>query len=373
MITVLVVEDSSVVRELLVHILSSDPKIRVIGAAGNGKEALEAVDRSRPDLVTMDVHMPGMDGLEATRVIMETNPVPIVIVTGSASMMEMEISFRAIEAGALTVIQKPVGPGHPDYEARARELIRTVKLMSEVKVVRRWARRPRKEAEAYSRTLAQISAPDIRAVAIGASTGGPPVIQQILSGLPREFPIPVLIVQHMAAGFIQGFTEWLSQTSPLPIHLAINGSRLLPGHIYIAPEGLQMKVGMNGRLICSEDNPENGLRPSVSYLFRSVADVFGKNAVGILLTGMGKDGAVELKMMKEKGALTIAQDKESSIIYGMPGAASDLDAASLILPPGKISEALVSLFGKNGLLKDRAAGAQPEKEKDEQGYQGNGR
>jgi len=346
MIKVLVVEDSPVVCELLTHILNSDPDIRVIGTAENGEEAIEVAERHRPDLVTMDVHMPKMDGFKATRIIMETNPVPIVIVTGSTSMIEMENSFRAIEAGALTVIKKPVGVGHPDHEAHAKELITTVKLMSEVKVVRRWRGLSRKEPGVYIEAPVEITSTDIRVVAIGASTGGPPVIQQILSGLPKEFPAPVLIVQHMAAGFFQGFAEWLSQTSSLPVHLAIDGSRILSGNVYIAPENVQMKVGINGRLSCVDDIPENGLRPSVSCLFRSVADVFGKNAMGILLTGMGKDGAEQLKLMRGKGAVTIAQDEESSVIFGMPGEAVKLDAAKYVLPPTGIIDLLGQLAKK---------------------------
>jgi len=336
MIRVLIVEDSPTVQELLSHILSSDPEIEVIGSASNGEEAIEAVTRNKPDIVTMDVYMPRMNGFEATRTIMETNPVPIIIVTGSASMREVETSFEAIEAGALTVVQKPIGVGHPDYEFKARELIKTVKLMSEVKVVRRWAQRPRKESAAV------ISPPseEIKVIAIGASTGGPPIIQKILSGLPINFSLPVLIVQHMAVGFIQGFTEWLSQTSKLPVHMAINGSRILPGHVYIAPEGIQMKVVMDGRISCTNDGPENGLKPSVSYLFRSIAQVFGKNAVGVLLTGMGKDGAEELRLMKDKGAVTIVQNEESSVVFGMPGEAVKLNAAKYVLPPEKITEIL---------------------------------
>ncbi|TAN39524.1 MAG: chemotaxis-specific protein-glutamate methyltransferase CheB [Nitrospirae bacterium] len=343
MIKVIVVEDSPVVRDLLVHILDSDPEIRVIDTAGNGEEAIAAAGRNRPDLITMDVHMPKMDGFEATRIIMETNAVPIVIVTGSTSMMEMECSFQALEAGALTVIQKPVGISHPAYKERAGELIRTVKLMSEVKVVRRWARRSRKAPETRIIAPAQMTPADIRVVAIGASTGGPPVIQQILSGLPKEFPVPVLIVQHMAVGFIQGFVEWLGQTSGLPVHVAIDGSRILSGHAYVAPEKLQMKVGNNGRLSCSGNGHENGLCPAVSHLFRSVAEVFGMNAMGILLTGMGKDGAEELKLMREKGAVTVAQDEESSVVFGMPGEAVKLNAAKYVLPPAGIVDLLGQL------------------------------
>jgi two-component system chemotaxis response regulator CheB len=187
---------------------------------------------------------------------------------------------------------------------------------------------------------------EIRVVAIGASTGGPIVLQTILSRLPKNFLVPVLIVQHMASGFIHGFAEWLSQSSRLPVHVAANREYLLPGHAYVAPDGFQMGVEMGGRIALSKDEPENGLRPSVSYLFRSVAKVFGPNAVGVLLTGMGKDGAEELKLMRQKGAVTIAQDEESSVVHGMPGEAIELDATTYVLSPDKISEALISLVNK---------------------------
>jgi two-component system chemotaxis response regulator CheB len=163
----------------------------------------------------------------------------------------------------------------------------------------------------------------IRVVAIGASTGGPLVLQTILSGLPQDLPIPVLLVQHMAPGFVQGFAEWLAQSSGFPVHIPTDGEYPLPGHAYVAPDGVHMGVGTAGCIILREDEPENGLRPSVSYLFRGVAQVFGRQAVGVLLTGMGKDGAEELKLMKDGGAVTIAQDKKSSVVHGMPGGRSD--------------------------------------------------
>jgi two-component system, chemotaxis family, protein-glutamate methylesterase/glutaminase len=346
MIKVLVVEDSSVSRELLVNILSSDPDILVTGAVNSGHDAIEEIHRNKPDIVTMDIHMLGMDGFEATRIIMETNPVPIIIVTGSSDMKELETSFRAIDAGALAVLKKPNGIGHPEYAADAKELISIVKLMSEIKVVRRWVKKT-----LYSGKVIPDMVPPpskIRVVAIGASTGGPPVIQKILSDLPGNFPVPILIVQHIARGFTYGFAEWLNQTSSLPVHVASNGILILPGHVYIAPDGVQMKIAMegekNGRLLCAGDETINGLCPSISYLFLSVAESFGKDAIGILLTGMGKDGAMELKLMKEKGAVTIVQDEESSVVFGMPGEAIKLDAARYVLPPEKIATVLTSLI-----------------------------
>lgn len=347
MIKVLVVEDSLVVRELLVYLLGRDPDIRVVGTANNGEEAIEAVKRYRPDVITMDVHMPKMDGLEATRRIMETEPVPIVIVSGSFDPHENTKTFRAMEAGALTVLRRPAGIGHPDYESNAKELLQTVKLMSEVKVVRRW-KKTRLESTLPSAVkplvekVAKVPA-KIKVIALGASTGGPPVLQTILAMLPKDFPVPVLIVQHMASGFITSFIEWLAQSSGLPVHLASQGELMLPGHVYVAPDERQMKVDHGGKIVLTQDAPENGLRPSVSYLFRSLATVYGSNAVAGLLTGMGRDGAEELRQMKEKGAVTFVQDKESSVVHGMPGEAIKLDAATYILAPDKIAAVLVSL------------------------------
>jgi two-component system chemotaxis response regulator CheB len=183
----------------------------------------------------------------------------------------------------------------------------------------------------------------IRVVVIGASTGGPPALQTILAGLPKDFPAPVLIVQHMAAGFIAGFAEWLAQSVSLLVHVAAQGEPILPGHVYIAPDDYQMKVERGGKIVLTRDAPENGLRPSVSYLFRSIAETYGCDAIAGLLTGMGRDGAEELRLLKERGAVTFAQDKDSSVVHGMPGEAIRLDAAMFILPPDKIAAVLANV------------------------------
>jgi two-component system chemotaxis response regulator CheB len=280
---------------------------------------------------------------------METHPTPIVIVSGAADAMDTAKAFRAIESGALAVLQKPSGVGHPDYQRTTSELVGTVKLMSEVKVVRRWPRFRQGESPTISVPTEfrfHSSQTQIRLVAIGASTGGPPVLQTILAGLPRNFPVPVLIVQHIAAGFTQGFVEWLAQSSSLPVHVPAHGQSVLPGEVYVAPDGSHMAVGADGRIQLTSDEPENGLRPSVACLFRSVAKVYGQNAVGVLLTGMGKDGAWELKLMKEQGAVTIAQDRDTSVVHGMPGEAIRLGGATYVLPPEKICLALTSLTTK---------------------------
>ncbi|MBI3995170.1 MAG: chemotaxis response regulator protein-glutamate methylesterase, partial [Nitrospirae bacterium] len=289
-----------------------------------------------------------MDGLEATRRIMETHPVPIVIVSGSLDPREVTTSFRAMEAGALAVLPRPAGLGHPGHEAMAKELVQTVKLMSEVKVVKRWIRPHRQTAVGAVREppLLRQAPAEIKLIAIGASTGGPVVLQTILSRLPKDFSVPVLVVQHMVSDFIPGFVEWLDQTCPIPIHVAAHGESVLPGHAYIAPGGYQMKAETGRKVLLTRDEPENGHRPSVSYLFRSVAEAFGGRAVGVLLTGMGKDGAEELKLMKDRGAVTIAQDGESSVVHGMPGEAIKLDGAEYVLPPDKIAAVLINLVRK---------------------------
>ena len=346
MIKVLIVEDSQVVREFLTYVLSSDPDIQVIGTASNGEEAIRAVQDKRPDIVTMDINMPKMDGFEATRIIMETTPTPIVIVSESWLPTEVEKTFRAMEAGALAAVRKPVGVAHPDYKDQTKELIQTVKLMSEVKVVRRQSRI--KHGKGVPKELAVNdlipSTTDLKVVALGASTGGPLVIETILSRLPKDSCAPVLIVQHIAPGFVQGFADWLANSCRFPVRIATKHEFPLPGHAYIAPDGVHMGMDTSGRIVFEGSEPENGLRPAVSYLFRSVAKVFGKNIVGVLLTGMGKDGAKELKMMKEKGAITIAQDEESCVVYGMPGEAVNLNAATYVLSPPKIAELLARLL-----------------------------
>jgi two-component system chemotaxis response regulator CheB len=351
MIRVLVVEDSPVIRELLTHVLNSDPAIEVIGIARNGEEALCAVEETKPDLITMDIHMPKMNGLEATRRIMETRPTPIVIVSGSSSLREVATTFHAMEAGAVAFVDRPRGVGHPDHEASARDLLRTVRLMAEVKVVRRWARlrHPALPSDVPPPVEIRSAPASINLVAIGASTGGPLVLQTILSGLPRDWHVPVLVVQHMAPGFIQGFVEWLAPTSALPIHVATQGERIVPGHTYVAPDGFHMRLELGRRLSLTKDQPENGHKPSVSYLFRSVAEICGSSSVGVLLTGMGKDGAEELRQLKEKGAITIAQDRESSVVHGMAGEAIRLEGATYVLPPNRIASALANLTNGGGV------------------------
>ncbi len=228
------------------------------------------------------------------------------------------------------------------------KLIRTVKAMSEVKVVRRRtkARKPKADPKISSRMQIRPAPTRIEMVAIGASTGGPHVIRAILSNLPEHFSVPVLIVQHIAPRFIEGMVEWLGKKTALPVQIPKNGDRAKEGQVYFAPDDRHMGINKEGEIVLSNASPINGARPSVAHLFSSVAKVFGQRAIGLLLTGMGKDGAQELKLMRNKGAVTIAQDKESSVVYGMPGEAIKLGAADYVLSPEEIATFLNSVVNK---------------------------
>ncbi|MBF0502101.1 MAG: chemotaxis-specific protein-glutamate methyltransferase CheB [Candidatus Riflebacteria bacterium] len=347
MIRLLIVDDSPVAQEFLRHIFYSDPAIVVVGMAKNGQEAVEITAARHPDVITMDLHMPILDGLGATRKIMETCATPIVIVSGHPDVKEAALTFTLLDAGALAVVLRPPAVGNPGYESASRNLIETVKCMSEIKVV---ARPPRLGVAPVMASLPEkpenFHARDIRIVAIGASTGGPQALQTILSALPKDFPVPIMIVQHIAEGFASGFVDWLGTATGLPVHLAVSGGCPLPGHVYVSPESVHMGVRRGPQIILDNQPPEECLRPAISYLFRTLAQSMGPQAVGILLTGMGRDGSKELKLMKEAGAITIAQDKESSVVFGMPGEAIKLNAAKYILPPEDIAAFLTNLLKK---------------------------
>lgn len=347
-INVLVVDDSKVAQMLLVHILESDPQIRVVGAVNDGQAALEFVKANTPDVILMDIHMPRMDGFEATRRIMETQPVPIIVCTATTDPKEVATTFRVMEAGAVACVGKPVGREHADFDEMAANIRQTVRLMSEVKVVRRWARARLAPAGASVARPVDVhrAPPEVKVIGIGASTGGPQVLQDILASLPKAFPVPILIVQHIAQGFLPGLAEWLNQTTGFQVQIAAYGISPLPGHVYLAPDDFHMGVSVSGRILLTKEEPLNHLRPAVAYLFRSLADVCGPTAVGVLLTGMGKDGAAELKLMKEHGAVTIAQDRESSIVNGMPGEAIRLGGATHVWPADKIADGLVTVVAR---------------------------
>jgi two-component system chemotaxis response regulator CheB len=329
-----------------------------VGSVDDGQAALDFVTASKPDVVLMDIHMPRMDGFEATRRIMEMHPVPIVICSATARAKDVVIVSQAVEAGAIACIEKPLALEHGDFAAKAAHLLETVKLMSEVKVVRRRARSPGATSpppEPVPAANWQRAPAQIKLIGIGASTGGPPVLQTILASLPKDFAVPILIVQHLAKGFVSVMAEWLNQTTGMQVQIASYGTIPLPGHVYLAPDDFHMGIASSGVIVLTREAPENHLRPAAAYLFRTMAQVYGPNAVGVLLTGMGRDGADELKAMKDRGAVTIAQDLESSMVHGMPGVAIALGGAALVLPAAKIADALVALVtrgnGQHGLLR----------------------
>jgi two-component system chemotaxis response regulator CheB len=342
-IRVLVVEDSAVTREYLVALLGQDREVEVVGAARDGLEAVEQVQRLRPDVIVMDIHMPRMDGLEATRRIMGELPTPIVLVTATLDPGDAALSFEAIRAGALTVLSSPTGPGHSDQATSARELVETVKLMAEVKVVRRW---PRREQPAERASPLAAADRRVSVVAIGASTGGPAVLAQILAELPRTLAAPVLVVQHITPGFAGGLADWLRGETPLTVVLARADDVARPGCVYVAPDAAQMGIGSDGRIRLAACGRDDGLCPSASHLFESVAAAYGGSAMGVLLTGMGRDGAAGLHRLRLAGGITVAQDEASSVVFGMPGEAVRQGAAEHVLPPEGIARLIRTLAAR---------------------------
>lgn len=343
-------------RELLVYLLNADPRFEVVGIAGDGVEAIAQTQRLRPDVITMDLHLPNVNGVEATRTIMETQPTPIVVVSNSSVRDEIAGSFAILEAGALAMVDKPAGIA----DETSRRLLETVRLMAEVKVVRRWPRVP-KQARAPAAAEHPLVAPavPVRLVAMGASTGGPMVLKTILGRLTRDFPVPVVITQHISPGFCEGFAQWLGSVSGFPTVLAAHGETLKPGRAYVAPDGAHLCVELHDgdcRAVSNMDPPEGGHRPAVSYLFRSAARSLRSAAVGVLLTGMGRDGAAELKLLRDLGATTIAQAPETAVVPGMPGEAIDMGAAMHVLPPECIADMLKRLVTEAAASRRPAAG-----------------
>jgi len=352
MIRVLIVDDMITIRMALRYILESDPELTVIGEAGSGEEALDFCRKSRPDIATMDINMPGMGGYETIRQIMSEAPCPIVVITGIESQHLMEVSFKALELGALTVLPTPRGLS-PD-NSDAATLIHQIKTMAAVKVVRRSLRTESaramvdKERVQPAAPVKGVISPQLKKapqlVAIGLSTGGPPALQTLLNGLPSNFPLPIVIVQHISQGFIFGLASWLSKTTPFRCRVAEHSETIKSGTVYLAPDNTHITIKASGELyLDTSAEPLNGHRPSASVLFESVARNFGEKAIGILLTGMGQDGATGLRAMHQAGAYTIAQDEASSVIFSMPKAAIELNAVTEVLSLSDVAPRLRSL------------------------------
>jgi len=339
-IKVLIVEDTLVAQKLLKGLVLSDNRFELLGIVENGKQAVEFVKRAEPDVISMDILMPVMDGVEACRIIMQNNPFPIVIVSSFYQSSEIEMAIKVLEAGAVAIIPRPYGPGHSKFLQTSRQYLNTLKIMSEIKVVRRKfekninTQHTQKTAEQLNDYNSKNNS--FKALAIGASAGGPEGIRTILSGLDSNFPLPVFVVQHIDNHFAEGFTTWLNTYSKIPVVNARDGEKILAGHVYLPPGDHHLKVSHNQTLSVTKDLPNKGLRPSVDTLFKSIAEVYGKNVIAVLLSGMGRDGAVGLKSLYDLGAFTIAQDEASCLVFGMPGEAVKQGAVCKLLSPENI-------------------------------------
>lgn len=344
-VRVMLVEDSLVVRQLLMHIVGRDPRLEVVAAVASGEEALAAMATVRPDVISMDIRLPGIDGLETTRRIMAERPTPIVVIADAVEDSSSRISMNALRAGALSVVEKPVGTTHAGYDAIADQICTQLRIMAEVPVIRRrpigseWARRGTTPIP-----LAAVPASEAPSVvAIAASTGGPPALARVIGGLPETFALPVLVVQHMGPAFMEGFATWLNGVVALPVAVARDGERMEGGHVYVAPGDRHLEIGPAGVLRVSDADPVAGQRPAANVLFRSLARQVGARGIGILLTGMGEDGATGLLAMREAGAATIAEDESTAVVFGMPAAAIRLSAAASILPLDRVAPYLLRI------------------------------
>jgi len=346
-IKVLIVDDSQVVQKLLKAIVMSDERFELVAVAENGRQAIEYVEKFAPDVISMDIQMPIMDGIEATRNIMQNIPVPVVIVSSFYQSTEVDMAMKVLEAGAVTIISRPNGPGHPKYIQSAQKYLNTLKLMSEIKVVRRKKDIQSTPLKKLTSTSPKLSKPNhiqkYQVLAIGASAGGPPALVTMLAELPADFPLPVLVVQHIDSHFAEGFAVWLNTVSKIPVRIAVDGEKILPGQVYLPPGNYHLAIE-DEKIHLYNDLEPKGLCPSVDVLFKSVGKNYGKNSIAVILSGMGKDGAAEMKNLYDSGAFTFAQDENSCLVFGMPGEAVKLGAVCKVLPPQKIVSEIINLI-----------------------------
>jgi two-component system chemotaxis response regulator CheB len=372
-VSVVVVDDSSVQRRFVRMAIESDPGLVLVGEARTGGDALAMVERLRPHVVLMDLHLPVMNGIEAIERIMAVRPTPILVYSSFVDGDDRDNAAAALAAGAVDVMAKPGAPdgGPSNLEQYADGLRRRLRLVGRVKVITHpraklggsgarlsthRLRRPSDPAptptsDEVRRTPLPpagdlgLTARRVKVVAIGASTGGPQALATLLSELPPDLEPAVVVVQHMAEGFIEGLAGWLDGLCPLPVTVGSSGRRLMPGTVTIAPSGLNLVVHDQLRVTLQEPPRSQYHVPGIDVTFSSLADAVGADAVGLLLTGMGRDGAAGLKKMRERGAFTIAQDEESCAVYGMPAAAMTIGAVDRQLPLAEIGAALRQLTG----------------------------
>ncbi len=345
----MIVEDSAVVRRLLVHMIENDPRLTVAGTATSGEEAIAALGTVRPDVISMDIRLPGIDGLETTRRVMADRPTPIVVVAASAGH-DIDISMAALSAGALAVVEKPVGVSHADYAGAADRICTQLRIMSQVAVVRHRLRALPPEGAIIAgspgagpgRASLHRVAVAPRIIVCGASTGGPQALLTMLAALPVDLPAPMLLVQHMGASFMPGFVRWLDGVAPQRVAVAGEGAIPDPGTILVAPGDRHLRVDRQGRVRIGADPPIRGQRPALTALFESAADSYGAATAAVVLTGMGEDGAPGVRALIAAGASVLAEDETSAVVFGMPAAAVREGATPL--PLKKLADGLLALF-----------------------------
>jgi two-component system chemotaxis response regulator CheB len=346
-IRVLVVDDSPLCRDILRALLEEEGDIEVVGEAGDGDQAREAVARLKPNVVTLDIEMPGTDGLTAIRRIMAETPTPILVVTGRPVEQRSHTLFEAVRRGALDLFPKPSAGN----EAEARMLRVLVRRMASVPVIRhlrtRSMRSPPELAGFVSPPTPLVISPPlaltsrVRMIGIGASAGGPAAVAAVLRGLPRDLPASVAVVQHLLPGFTRPFCDFLRLHTKLEVRVVDEGLTMVPGTVYVAPDERHLVAVSHDQLSPTDGPPLGGHRPAVDVLFRSLAKVHGKAAAGVILSGMGEDGADGLAAMAAEGSLTLAQSEIGCAVYGMPRAAVLRGAARRQLPLGEIADVLV--------------------------------
>lgn len=344
-VRVMIVEDSYVMREFLRHLIGQDPRLEVAAAVDSAEEALRVLHRLSPDVISMDIRLPGMNGFEATQRIMSEKPTPIVVVSASVESEDLKISMNALRAGALSVVEKPAGTQHHDYHALANKLCSQLVLMSQVKVVRQHRNRRAlidSQAAGSASPSATMPAGPFQALGIVASTGGPAALQSLLSALEGQFPLPILLVQHIASGFLEGFASWLASVCPFRVVVSQDGDLPTRGVVHVAAADRHLRL-VGKRLRLDVSPPVSSQCPSGTVLLRSMAESLGPAALAVLLTGMGDDGAAGLKDIRDAGGYTIAEDESTAVVYGMPAAAVQLKAVCESLPLPEIAPRLHAL------------------------------
>ncbi|GAC1346586.1 MAG: chemotaxis-specific protein-glutamate methyltransferase CheB [Myxococcales bacterium] len=351
-IRVLIADDSATVRTALAELLSADKGLLVVGQARDGVEAVALARTLHPDVITMDVNMPRLDGLGATAAIMAETPSRVLVVCSVSEQSQMDLSFKAMAAGALELLPKPAA-GPRELRKWGERVAESVRLMAEVPVVRRIKRFAMASGAASPVVRAPPPAParlsrpmrshigHVDAVGVVASTGGPPALATLLSTLPAGLTVPVLIAQHIAEGFTAGLIRWFASVAKLPVRLAVEGAQALPGHVYLPPDGLDLEIDSRG--VLHTPKAVSMHTPSGNRLLLSLARAYGVRAFGVVLTGMGDDGALGLLAIRKAGGSTLAQDEATSVVYGMPQAAHALGAAQQVVPLDSIAPLIVEL------------------------------